>query len=143
FSKKIQEQADNLMKFIQYLKTNTIIELLIKQHQQSIAEFQELMFERFDLHKQRLLEDKKTEPSKLTPKKPKIMRVGDYFSVGEDKDFEKMRHKIDHQYFLLQRLAAITGASPELQQQLALQDRGMDLFMQSFNFSEKPEPQVG
>lgn len=143
FAKEIQEQADNLMKFIQYLKTNNIIELLIKKHQQSIVELQEMMFERFDLHKRLLLEDKKTEPTQPGTHKPKMMRVGDYFAAGEDKVFEKMRYKVDHEYFLLQRLAAIIGVSPELQKQLAEQDSAMNLLTQDFDFTEKPAAQVG
>lgn len=143
FANEIQEQANNLMKFIQYLKMNNIIELLLKKHQQSIAELQEMMFESFDLHKQRLLEDKKSDSTTTEPKKPKMLRVGDYFSVGEDKVFDKMRYKIDHEYYILQRLAAITGVSPELQKQLAEQDSAMDLLRQSFDFTEKPAAQIG
>lgn len=138
FTKEIQAQADNLLKFIQYLKTNKVIELLLTQHQESINDLQEAILERFTLHKKLLLEDKKSDA-----KQEKMMRIGDYFSNGEDKAlFDKMKHQIDYQYFLLQRLATLTGASPELSHQIALQDRGIDLLTQSYDFNEKPEPQV-
>ncbi len=132
FMKEINAEADNLLKFIAYLKEHKVIELLLKQHQDSIKAFQTCVFDRFTLHK----EDKTNETHK-----PKVMRIVDYFSKADDKvDFEKLKNHIDYQYFLLQRLGEIIGASTELQQQLALQDSSSNLLTQQFDFNEKPKP---
>ncbi len=132
---EVEAFAQNLLKFLNYIKSNDVVNKLFKKHKEKLNQFQSQIFTRFAIKRQLSIEDKKSDF-----KKNKIMRVGDYFSNGEDKELlEEMNHSIDYYYFLTVRLSHLAGYSKDTQAQIEKLTRSANLLTQAFDFNEWPE----
>jgi len=136
FIAEMETQANNLLKFLSYMKSSDVVKLLLKKQEETFNEFQKQTFERFAIRRQLTIEDKKSETKKNT-----IQRLGDYFSSGEDKALiDEMCHTLDYYYFLLVRLSHLAGYSKDTQLQMEKLTRSVNLLTQAFDFNEWPAP---
>src|SRR6185437_3213476 len=81
----------------------------------------------------------KKEEKKSDRREDRLLMVKDYVADGADRAFlDTILHKIDYNYFLLNRFACLGGYSIYIQQQISKLDRSIDLMEQTFPFHESP-----